>query len=138
MENDPEMRQKQLQQVAAQFPLPRLQTDNGDGAQDLADLHVREDLLLEHYSWVDEKAGVVRIPIELAMQLVVQRGLPVAPAANTPDDKLADAALPPVTMPLTDGFARTGYEQQAMEIREQQVRFDQSAELTPEQRAPGK
>ena len=30
------------------FPTPRLETD--DGNQDTADLHAREDLLLDHYS----------------------------------------------------------------------------------------
>jgi hypothetical protein len=42
-------------QMTQQFPTPRLQTD--DGNQDVADLHAREDLLLENYSWVDQVAG---------------------------------------------------------------------------------
>jgi hypothetical protein len=37
---------------------------------------------LNSYGWVDEKAGVARIPIERAMDLMVQRGLPVVPAAK--------------------------------------------------------
>ena len=41
--------------MTQQFPTPRLQTD--DGNQDMADLHAREDLLLENYSWVDRGAG---------------------------------------------------------------------------------
>ncbi len=40
---------------------------------------VREEGLLYSYGWVDEKAGTVRIPIERAMDLIVQRGLPVRP-----------------------------------------------------------
>lgn len=138
MANDPEVRQKQLQQIAAQFPQPRLQADKGDGAQELADLHAREDLLLNHYSWVDEKAGVVRIPIDRAMQLIAQRGLPVEPTVNAPDNKLAHAAPPAMTMPLTNGFARTGYEQQVMETREQQLKLEQPAETTHAQLAPMK
>ncbi|HEY0794183.1 MAG TPA: hypothetical protein VGD64_00225, partial [Acidisarcina sp.] len=83
MTSNPAMEQEQLQEMTQRFPTPRLQTD--DGNQDLADLHAREDLLLEHYSWVDEGNGhqpgaKVRIPIERAMQLIAQRGLPVAPA----------------------------------------------------------
>ncbi|HMG35301.1 MAG TPA: hypothetical protein VKM94_15285 [Blastocatellia bacterium] len=31
---------------------------------------------VEHYGWVDEKAGVVRIPVEDAKQLLLQRGIP--------------------------------------------------------------
>ncbi len=34
---------------------------------------------LNSYGWVDEKAGVARIPIERAMELIVQQGLPVVP-----------------------------------------------------------
>jgi len=36
----------------------------------------RRDVLYS-YGWVDEKAGTVHIPIERAMDLIVQRGLPV-------------------------------------------------------------
>ena len=67
--------------VTQQFPLPRVQTD--DGNQDVADLHAREDLLLEHYSWVDQSQGKVRIPIDRAIHLLAQRGLPVAAAGDT-------------------------------------------------------
>ena len=54
-------------------PEPRLQTDP---RQDLADLRAREDELLGSYGWVDKNAGVVRIPIEAAMKLTLERGLP--------------------------------------------------------------
>ena len=70
----------------------------------------REDLLLDNYSWVDRAQGKVRIPIERAMELIAQRGLPVAPAADSAADDRRQQQ-PVVTMPLTNGFARTGYEQ---------------------------
>jgi hypothetical protein len=54
-------------------PEPRLQTDP---RQDLADLRAREDDTLSSYGWVDKNAGVVRIPIEAAMKLTLERGLP--------------------------------------------------------------
>ena len=54
-------------------PEPRLQTDP---RQDLADLRAKEDELLRTYGWVDRNAGVVRIPIDTAMKLTLQRGLP--------------------------------------------------------------
>jgi hypothetical protein len=91
-----------------QFPTPRLQTD--DGNQEIADLHAKEDLLLENYSWVDQSQGKVRIPIEQAMGLIAQRGLPVAPAAKE-SPLMSGDAKPLVAVPLTSGFARTGYEQ---------------------------
>jgi hypothetical protein len=34
---------------------------------------------LNSYGWVDEKSGVAHIPIERAMELTVERGLPVLP-----------------------------------------------------------
>jgi hypothetical protein len=48
---------------------------------------------LNSYGWVDEKAGVAHIPIERAMQLTVQRGLPVRPegGANAPAGKTTAA-----------------------------------------------
>jgi hypothetical protein len=54
-------------------PEPRLQTNP---RQDLADLLAKEDALLTSYGWVDKNAGVVRIPIDEAMKLTLQRGLP--------------------------------------------------------------
>jgi hypothetical protein len=93
------------------FPAPRLQVD--DGLQDLAELHAREDLLLDNYSWLgqsqDASQGKVRIPIERAMELIAQRGLPVTPPMEeTP--LLTGDEKPLVVVPLTNGFARTGYE----------------------------
>jgi Na+-transporting methylmalonyl-CoA/oxaloacetate decarboxylase gamma subunit len=48
MTSNAEMQQKELQQMTSSFPTPRLDID--DGNQATADLHAREDLLLEHYS----------------------------------------------------------------------------------------
>ena len=111
MQSSPVIEQKQLHQLVQAFPTPRLQTDDGD--QDLTDLHAREDLLLGHYSYIDPAQGKVRIPIDRAMQLVAQRGLPVAPAAATGGTPLMYGDLQPsVQVPLTNGFARTGYEQE--------------------------
>jgi hypothetical protein len=99
------------------FPTPRLQTD--DGNEEIAEMHAREDLLLDYYSWVDRSSGKVRIPIARAMQLIAQHGLPVADPEHT-ETLLAGDKAPVVTVPLTDGFARTGYEQQYRETVEQQ------------------
>ncbi len=87
LRSNPQLEQEQLAKLTQQFPTPRVQLDNGN--QDLANLHEREDLLLDHYSWIDRGQGKVRIPIERAMQLIAQRGLPVAPAEQQPgaDDR---------------------------------------------------
>src|ERR1700723_1564705 len=49
---------------------------------------------LNSYGWVDQKAGVAHIPIERAMELIVQRGIPVHSAGgpvtgNAPAQNLA-------------------------------------------------
>ena len=54
-------------------PEPRLQV-NPRG--DLANLRRAEDQVLDSYGWVDRNAGIVRIPIEQAMKLMVERGVP--------------------------------------------------------------
>ena len=106
MPNNPEMQNK-VAELTKSFPTPRVQTD--DGNQDVADLHAREDLLLDNYSWADSSQGKVRIPIERAMELLAQRGLPVAPAAEQAPLMTGDTK-PAIAVPLTSGFARTGYE----------------------------
>jgi len=108
MESNPAEVQQHLQQLTQTFPTPRLQQD--DGNQDVANLHAREDLLLDHYSWADDSHTKVRIPIDRAMALIAQRGLPVAekPAQG---QLMAGDSTPVVQAPLTNGFARTGFEQ---------------------------
>jgi hypothetical protein len=110
LESNPVLEQQQLQALTQKFPTPRLELD--DGNQDLADLHDREDLLLNYYSWIDRSQGTVRIPIDRAMQLIAQWGLPVAPQSQPSEALMTGDSRPTVQMPLTNGFARTGYEQQ--------------------------
>ena len=45
-------------------------------ARELAEFRLRQAKLLSSYGWVDREAGVVRIPIDRAMDLVAERGLP--------------------------------------------------------------
>jgi len=54
------------------------------------------------YSWVDKNAGVTRIPIERAMQLTLQRGLP----ARTPGAAIPTA--PPVAATAATAAAVAG------------------------------
>jgi hypothetical protein len=51
-------------------PAPRLQVHP---IKELRELRVSEAEVLEHYGWVDKDAGVVRIPIDRAIQLLAQR-----------------------------------------------------------------
>ncbi len=106
--SNPEMQNK-VAEITKSFPQPRVQID--DGNIDVADLHAREDILLDNYTWIDPSKGTVRIPIEQAMQIIAQKGLPVAPAQEGQQLMTGDSK-PVVTMPLTNGFARTSYEQE--------------------------
>lgn len=67
--------------VPKQTPLePRLQVTP---QKDLATLRAEEDGLLNNYGWVDKGKGTVRIPIDRAMELTLQRGLPTRLASPT-------------------------------------------------------
>jgi hypothetical protein len=130
--SNPEMQQKELQQVTSTFPEPRLDID--DGNQATADLHAREDLLLNNYSTAAD--GAIRIPITRAMEIVAQRGLPVNAQAATTTVEMAGEEKPVVHAPLTTGFARTGYELETIEAREQKMSYgkaeaESKAELAP-------
>jgi hypothetical protein len=48
-------------------------------------LRREEDALLHAYGWVDRAQGRVRIPIDRAMDLIEQRGLPVRPVPPPAD-----------------------------------------------------
>lgn len=54
-------------------PEPRLEVAPD---QVLQELRAEEHTMLHSYGWVDREAGVVRIPIERAMTLLTERGLP--------------------------------------------------------------
>lgn len=62
-------------------PEPRLQTQP---FVDIDKLREAENEVLRGYGWVDEKAGIVRIPIDEAMRIVAQRGLQVGSGTSPP------------------------------------------------------
>lgn len=124
LESDPAMEQKEFAKMTATFPNPRLDID--DGNQATAELHAKEDLLLDHYSSIPGDSSTIRIPISRAMELIAQRGLPVVAAAAT-SQQLAGDVKPEVQAPLTTGFARTGYEIDAMETRAQRLSSEKAS-----------
>jgi hypothetical protein len=132
--SNPEMQQKEFQQMTTTFPEPRLDID--DGNQATADLHAREDLLLNNYSVVPGEGGSIRIPISRAMEIIAQRGLPVNAQTGASAIAMAGDEKPVVQAPLTSGFARTGYELETIEAREQKMNYgkatgENKAELAP-------
>jgi len=63
-----------------QFPEPRLESNE---RTELNDYRLREEQTLNSYGWVDQKAGIVHIPIDHAMELIAERGLPTRLQAGT-------------------------------------------------------
>jgi hypothetical protein len=62
------------------FPGPALQVNEG---QDLQDWRRRETQKLNSYGWVDRPSGIIHVPISRAMDMILERGLPVR-STNAP------------------------------------------------------
>lgn len=65
--------------LASKPPPPRLQLSS---TADLKEFRAKEEHDLTTYGWVDKNAGIARVPIDRAMDLVLQRGLPTRTATN--------------------------------------------------------
>jgi hypothetical protein len=65
-------------------PAPRLLT--GEPGY-LSKFRAEETKNLEGYGWVDQTAGVARVPIEEAKKLLIQRGLPVRASGAVEDPR---------------------------------------------------
>jgi hypothetical protein len=50
--------------------------------EELLQYREKQQETLENYSWENRNAGIVRVPIERAMELLLQKGLPVQGASN--------------------------------------------------------
>ena len=57
------------------YPPPSLEINPG---KELQEIRFRESQILSQYRWVNREQGIVAIPIEVAMALLVEKGLPVA------------------------------------------------------------
>jgi hypothetical protein len=75
-------------------------------ANEIYEFRQREDAELTEYGWVDRNAGTVRIPIEEAKRLLLQRGLPSRAQAGAPREGAADADAA-VMMPADSSAGRT-------------------------------
>ncbi len=61
-------------------PEPRLQASP---TRDLRELRMQEDSVLGKYAWIDKSKGVAAIPIERAMEIIAQRGIPSQKAPDS-------------------------------------------------------
>jgi hypothetical protein len=78
----------------ARFPQPRLETNE---RLEINAFRLQEEKTLNSYGWIDQKAGIVRIPIDRAMELLAQRGLPTRPQAGAVPPSPVNTARQAVT-----------------------------------------
>ena len=84
-----ERRQAAADAAVQQFPLAVAERPEPTPAlqrqpfKDITTLRQSEADKLGTYGWVDKEGGVARIPIDRAMDLLLQKGLPVRPDAAT-------------------------------------------------------
>jgi hypothetical protein len=83
-------------------PEPRLQNDP---ARDMVKMRAAEDTMLDRAGWVDQQGGTLRVPVNVAIDAIVQRG--VAPFPGT-----GAAGAPAVSMDQTPVEVRTQQERQ--------------------------
>jgi hypothetical protein len=89
------------------FPQPRLEENERTQLRQFIEDQNRQ---LATYDWVDKDKGTVRIPIDRAMELIVERGLPVRPeGASLPQNSAAQSSAPqkkqPTKAPASKGAA---------------------------------
>ena len=72
-------------------PEPRLQANP---AMDLMKYQAAEDAQLKSYGWVDKPNGVVRIPIDRAVALMLEKGMPQRPDARIEAPPVPDSSKP--------------------------------------------
>lgn len=73
-------------------PEPRLQALP---PLDLEKFRAQEDARLNTYGWIDRDAGIAHIPVDRALELVAERGLPHGREAHRPQAPSAQAGAPP-------------------------------------------
>jgi hypothetical protein len=67
--------------TAIQPPAPRLQVDE---AKDLQWVRATQEAQLNSYGWIDKGAGKIHMPIDRAMQIIVEHGVPTRAMTPTP------------------------------------------------------
>jgi hypothetical protein len=77
-----------------QFPNPRLQQNPTD---DLVRMKEEEQQRITSYGWVDRKAGIARIPVDRAMDILDKSGLPKVAAPAPVPGAPPNTSIPPGT-----------------------------------------
>jgi hypothetical protein len=91
--------EKQLESLAlprfagdtGEYPAPRLQADP---ARELKKMKAEDLGRLNAYGWVDRKASVAHIPIDRAIEILAEKGLPAPEARGVTPGKPAENTSP--------------------------------------------
>ena len=84
-----------LNRLAAPTAAVPLPIEDNTSPQQLAERQQQQITQLNGYGWVDQEAGIARIPITRAIALLAESGLPVGAAASAATDVAADSADAP-------------------------------------------
>ena len=102
---------KQSEETVVEFPLAGQEHRLPAGARlqqfpenEFHAFRLREDEVLRQYGWVNKETGAVRMPIEQAMRLAVERGLPVRAAQQPTPVQPAVEPQPETTPPQVPGL----------------------------------
>ena len=82
-----------LVRVAPDYQGPLLQIKP---EEDLNGMHIGNATHLSTYAWIDRQAGVVRLPVDRAMDLLAERGLPPVSPGKTLEGLQRERAQPQV------------------------------------------
>ncbi len=86
-------------EAAVAFPAPRVQADP---AAQLARMRKDDRDALHSYRWVDRRAGIARIPIERAIDILATSGMPVSSSANAKTQPGTAPSVKPSAAPRAD------------------------------------
>jgi hypothetical protein len=90
-----ETEKETVKRLTATFPEPRLQVDD---VRDMNKMRQEQTQQMAEYQWANKETGTVRIPIDRAVELIAERGLPNVPAGTVPAPPAqgVNAVQPPV------------------------------------------
>ncbi len=83
-------------------PEPRIEVAP---TEQLHDLRAKEDHILSTYAWVDKQDGIVRVPIDQAIDMLAAKGVPTH---NYLDDILAGRKPPAAPQPKANSQEQQG------------------------------
>lgn len=79
---DPEVPTRVVAPAAVSPGVPEFRTHWSEPAKYLEEIHKEDRAILDQYGWVDRSAGRVHVPIEVGMEMALERGYPTREGAS--------------------------------------------------------